>query len=104
MLSACAQTNNKEDDVQPQNMFEVEALANQTYENNQWHESEKHYTVLVEKIPENAIHWFRLGNIYARTQRPDAAVVAYRESLIRDPRVCKGMVQPGCITSAASSE
>jgi len=97
MLSACAQTNNKEDDVQPQNMFEVEALANQTYENNQWHESEKHYTVLVEKIPENAIHWFRLGNIYARTQRPDAAVVAYRESLIRDPKFAKAWYNMGVL-------
>ena len=96
MLSACAQTNTK-DDVQPQNMFEIETLANQTYKNNQWRESEKHYTVLVEEIPENAIHWFRLGNIYARTQRPDAAVLAYRESLIRDPKFAKAWYNMGVL-------
>lgn len=97
MLSACAESMVKEDDVSQQNMFEIENLANQTYQNNQWHESEKHYTILVDKIPENAVHWFRLGNIYARTQRPDAAVTAYRESLIRDPRFAKAWYNMGVL-------
>ena len=97
ILSACAESKVKEDDISQQDMFELEKLANETYQNSQWHESEKHYTILVEKIPEDAVHWFRLGNIYARTQRPDAAVTAYRESLIRDPEFAKAWYNMGVL-------
>jgi cytochrome c-type biogenesis protein CcmH/NrfG len=96
-LSACNNSLIKEKDVPQQDMFEIEALANTAYENNDWVESEKHYTVLVKNIPENATHWFRLGNIYARTQRPDAAVSAYREALIRDPKYSKAWYNMGVL-------
>ncbi len=97
ILSACTEPMVKEDEVAQLDMFEIEKLANQTYQNNQWLESEKHYIILVDKIPENAVHWFRLGNIYARTQRPDAAVMAYRESLIRDPKFAKAWYNMGVL-------
>ena len=97
MLSACNNQNVKENDVQHKDMFEIETLASKSYANNEWYESEKHYTILVDKIPENAEHWFRLGNIYARTQRPDAAVTAYRESLIRDPKFAKAWYNMGVL-------
>ena len=97
MLSACNALDVKKDEPQQQDMFEVEALANKAYENNEWLESEKHYAVLVKQIPENALHWFRLGNIYARTKRPDAAVTAYRESLIRDPKFAKAWYNLGVL-------
>lgn len=97
MLSACNNQNVKESDPQYQDMFKVEALASQSYAKNEWLESEKYYAILVEKIPENAEHWFRLGNIYARTQRPDAAVTAYRESLIRNPKHAKAWYNMGVL-------
>lgn len=98
MLTACNQTIVKEnEEQQPQDMFEVETLANKAYENDDWVESEKYYIILVKEIPENALHWFRLGNIYARTNRPDAAVSAYRESLIRDPKYAKAWYNLGVL-------
>ena len=97
MLSACTDPFVKKNEEPQQDMFQVERLANQTYQNNEWLESEKHYTLLVEKIPEEAQHWFRLGNIYAQTQRPDAAVAAYRESLIRDPKFAKAWFNMGVL-------
>lgn len=78
-------------------LFEIERQANQAYENNDWVESEKHYQILVEKVSENAEHWFRLGNIYASTQRPDPAVRAYREALVRDPKYSKAWYNLGVL-------
>jgi cytochrome c-type biogenesis protein CcmH/NrfG len=34
-------------------------------------------------VPGEGEFWFRLGNVYARTHRPDDAVKAYKEALIR---------------------
>lgn len=75
--------------VQPtasvEDLFEIEKLASAAYESSNWLESEKHYSVLVVKDPEQSLYWLRLGNIFARTNRPDASITAYREALIRDP-------------------
>ncbi len=80
------------------NVFEVERQAEQAYEEQDWRKSEQFYTLLlVQRIPENAKHWFRLGNVYARTQRPDAAVVAYREALLRDPKMSKAWFNMGVL-------
>ncbi len=96
LLSACDIQFVKKDEA-TQDLFEVERLAIEAYENNDWAESEKHYIVLARKIPERSIHWFRLGNIYASTQRPDAAVSAYREALIRDPKMAKAWYNMGVL-------
>jgi len=40
-------------------------------------------------LPEIALHWFRLGNIYVRTNRPVAAINLYREAVLRDPKYGK---------------
>ena len=88
ILSACTPTQKILPDTKP-DPFETEKLAATAYEKGDFLESEKHYTVLVREVPEEALPWFRLGNIYASTNRPDAAISAYREALIRDPEMTK---------------
>jgi tetratricopeptide (TPR) repeat protein len=96
-LSACATTRPVVDQTPQQDLFEIERLANQTYENSEWLESEKHYSLLIEIDPEKSRNWFRLGNIYARTNRPDAAIYAYREALIRDSELTNAWYNMGII-------
>ena len=47
------------------------------------------YKSLVRRMPNDADTWLRLGNLYARNNKPDEAVGAYQRSLIannREPR------------------
>ena len=51
--------------------------------------AEKAYQRLTVQIPGDVEPWFRLGNVYARTNQLDAAVATYREALIREPKNSK---------------
>lgn len=46
---------------------------------------EEYYLSILQREPENAWLWNRLGNAYYKGGRPDLAVVAYEESLKYDP-------------------
>ena len=95
-LAACNNRATKQE-TPTVDVYETEQFAIAAYEKNDWGESEKHYSELIRRIPENPVHWFRLGNVYARTQRPDAAVVAYREALVRDPKMAKAWYNMGVL-------
>ncbi len=66
-------------------LLQVRQLAEASYAAKNYTESEKHYSLLVRQAPIEAENWFRLGNIYARTNRPEQAVAFYREALVRSP-------------------
>ena len=88
MLSACA-TGQQKNEQAAINIDEVEKLAAAAYERGDMVESEKYYAQLVRELPQEVLPLFRLGNVYAATNRPDAAIIAYREVLIRDPYYSK---------------
>ena len=99
LVSACASipgTKTGEEDGKT-DMFELERQADAAYQKGDMAASEKDYLVLVKRMPEEALHWFLLGNIYARTQRPDAAIVAYREAVLRKPDYSKAWYNMGII-------
>lgn len=87
-LAACdpigVKKDNK-DDLKP-DLLEIQKQADASYQNNDMAASERDYNILVQELPEIALHWFRLGNIYVRTNRPDAAIKLYREAVLRDPK------------------
>ncbi len=68
---------------------QLEQEANKAYRNEDWATAEKAYQRLTIQIPGDIEPWFRLGNVYARTNQLDAAVVTYREALTRDPENSK---------------
>jgi len=70
-------------------LFEIQTQANTDYLNDDLQASEKGYQILIQEMPAIALNWFRLGNIYVRTNRPDAAINLYREAVIRDPKYAK---------------
>lgn len=84
----CEQTPTKPD-APPINLAEVYSLAAKAYAEQDWEGSEKHYATLTRKAPEEAEPWFKLGNIYARTQRPALAIQYYRETVVRDSQHIK---------------
>lgn len=47
------------------------------------------YKSLVRRMPNDAETWLRLGNLYARNNKPDEAVGAYHRALIADSRDAK---------------
>ncbi len=47
--------------------------------------SEKDYKMLIKSRSGEALYHYRLANIYARTQRPEQAIVLYRQALGKDP-------------------
>ncbi|MBN8923857.1 MAG: hypothetical protein BGP10_08295 [Rhodanobacter sp. 68-29] len=55
------------------------------------------YQSLTHAMPQNADFWFRLGNIYARLDRSDEAVDAYRHTLSIEPGHAKAWHNLGII-------
>ena len=96
-ISACSVSGLKHEQEQDVDLFELERQADSVYQAGDLAASEQHYLQLVRKLPEEALHWFRLGNIYARTQRPDAAITAYREAVLRKPDYSKAWYNMGII-------
>lgn len=88
-LGACGQTQTKPDKLAPQDLAEIYRLAAAAYEAQDWAASERHYRDLTRGAPEEVEPWFKLGNVYARTQRYDLAIACYREVLVRDSRDVK---------------
>src|SRR5690606_27049603 len=64
----------------------IERTASEAYANRDWAEAERQYLLLTERVPQEPEPSFRLGNVYARTARPDLAVRAYREAVLRNPK------------------
>lgn len=72
-------------------------LASEAYAKQDWATSERHYVALTTKVPADVEPWFKLGNIYARTDRFDLAVRAYREVLVRDTRHARAWHNMGVV-------
>ncbi len=89
LLAACEETPTKPDKPKAQNLAEIYRLAAAAYDEQDWAASEKHYVNLTRGAPEEVEPWFKLGNVYAHTQRYDRAIACYREALVRDTRNVK---------------
>ena len=89
-LAGCNQLGIKdtEEETKP-DLFELQKQADQAYLNDDYTAAERDYEILIKELPEIALHWFRLGNIYVRTNRPAAAISLYREAVLRDPTYAK---------------
>jgi len=78
-------------------LLELQKQADTAYLNDDLVASEKGYEILVKELPAIALHWFRLGNIYVRTNRPDAAINLYREAVLRNPKYSKAWYNLGIV-------
>ncbi len=97
-LSGCNLTGLKDTEDAPEiDLLALRDEADSAYLNDDLKTSEENYTILVKEMPEEALHWYRLANIYVRTNRPDAAINLYREAVIRDPEFSKAWYNLGIV-------
>ena len=88
-LTGCNQLNIIQPDKNLPDLVATQQRADAAYRNEDWKAAEKDYVYLAKNTPGEVEPWFRLGNIYARTNQLDAAVATYREALVRDPKNSK---------------
>ena len=97
-LSGCNMIGLKDTEDAPEiDLLALRDEADSAYLNDDLKTSEENYTILVKEMPEEALHWYRLANIYVRTNRPDAAINLYREAVIRDPDFSKAWYNLGIV-------
>ncbi len=71
------------------NLVELRQKANEAYINDDFEAAEGYYSTLINELPQEPEHWFRLANIYVATDRPYASMNLYREAVIRQPEFTK---------------
>ena len=72
-----------------ESVYNLQRDALAAYEGDENAKAENLFLALLRTAPNDAVSWFYLGNLYARTDRPDQAVEAYQKSLLlnsADPR------------------
>lgn len=93
---ACACTGFNQKDAAP-SLVEIQARADAAYQKADYAAAEKQYAVLAREAPSAPLNWFRLANIYAQTNRPEAAIAAYRQALARDPGFSEAWYNMGLV-------
>ncbi len=76
--------------MEPLNLYDLRRDAQLAYADGQDERAEKLLIGLTRSAPNDSEAWFYLGNLYARTSRPEQATDAYQKSLMlnsRDARV-----------------
>jgi tetratricopeptide (TPR) repeat protein len=97
-FTGCTPNNIKEnEDASSTDLLTLREEADVAYQNDDLETGEKHYTILVKEIPEEALHWYRLANIYVRTNRPYPAINLYREAVLRDPKFSSAWYNMGIV-------
>lgn len=64
------------------NLYDMRRDAQVAYAGGQDERAEKLLIGLTRAVPNDAEAWFYLGNLYARTNRPEQAAQAYQKSLM----------------------
>jgi cytochrome c-type biogenesis protein CcmH/NrfG len=71
--------------------------AAQAYTAGDLETAERGFKTLTERVPGDSDFWFRLGNVYARLHKPEDAVRAYSEALLRNPQNAKAWHNMGIV-------
>jgi cytochrome c-type biogenesis protein CcmH/NrfG len=70
----------------PANVYEQHQSALLAYESGEDARAEALYQGLARAAPNDPETWLRLGNLYARSKRPDKAAEAYERGLLLAPK------------------
>lgn len=77
LLSGCSMMSREQ-----ANLYDMRRDAQVAYENNEDVRAEKLLVGLTRAVPNDGETWFYLGNLYARTNRPEMATHAYQNALL----------------------
>ncbi|HHJ13254.1 MAG TPA: tetratricopeptide repeat protein [Gammaproteobacteria bacterium] len=78
-------------------LFDLQRRAAQAYQEQHYEAALPLYLELTERVPRDALAWFRLGNVQARLAQPDAAVQSYRHALLLNPKLGKAWYNMGLV-------
>ena len=76
---------------------DARAAASTSYIQRDYVKAEPAYKELTQKEPNNPDNWFRLGNIYANTQRYDLAIGAYKQATNIQPSLSQAWHNLGVV-------
>lgn len=81
-LSACSSSGDKKTSKA---LFDTLDKANIAYSEGNWLEAEMYYLQIIEKVPNDAYAWLRVGNARLQTGKINASIAAYLESIRHNP-------------------
>jgi len=96
ILSGCAGTMQSKDPI----VSRREAVL--AYKEGRFNDAAAKFEQLVTEVPKDSELWFRLGNSYAKADKPDLAITAYRNALLRNPEFGKAWYNLGVIQMQAA--
>lgn len=75
----------------------TQQMALTAYQGGDYDQASKLFEKLTDEIPKDAELWFKLGNSYAREKKPQQAIEAYQNALLREPDMAKAWYNMGII-------
>ncbi|QBF82520.1 tetratricopeptide repeat protein [Shewanella maritima] len=90
-LTACSSAPSQEEHQGNQQILVIQQQAEHAYKTAMLDQAESLYIEVLKSVPNYAPAWFRLGNIYTRTGRHDAAINAYLKCLELEPKNTKAL-------------
>ena len=75
----------------------TQQMALTAYQSGDYDQASKLFEKLTDEIPKDAGLWFKLGNSYAREEKPQQAIEAYQNALLREPDMAKAWYNMGII-------
>lgn len=88
-ITGCAASNPQQSQTERQthpNIMTLQAQAEMAYKKAMLGQAESLYMQVLEMAPDYTDGWFRLGNIYTRTGRQEAAIAAYMRCIQQAPQ------------------
>ncbi|MCG9747747.1 tetratricopeptide repeat protein [Shewanella sp. Isolate8] len=97
LLGACSSTPQKPEHKGNEQIMAIQSQAEQAYKLAMLDQAESLYLEVLKSVPNYAPAWFRLGNIYTRTNRHEAAIAAYRRCIELEPNNQKAWYNMGLV-------
>ena len=85
-LVGCSSTGEKHTSKE---LFDILNRADAAYSEGNWLEAEMFYQQLIQKVPDDAYAWLRVGNARLQTGKINGAISAYLASINHDPNQSK---------------
>lgn len=97
LLAACSSTPKKEEHQGNEQIIAIQSQAERAYKLAMLDQAESLYLQVLQSVPNYAPAWFRLGNIYTRTSRHEAAISAYMRCIELEPNNQKAWYNMGLV-------
>lgn len=103
-ITGCSSSPQEPEHQGNQQIMTIQAEAEQAYKMARLDQAESLYFEVLASVPNYAPAWFRLGNIYTRTGRNEAAIAAYQRCLELEPSNQKAMYNMSLVRLKQSTQ